>query len=195
MHRKNASDSELVRLYVTGSESAIETLINRHKESVFSYILHRVYNRDTADDLFQDTFIKAIQFIREGRYNEKGKFINWIMRIAHNTVIDHVRKEKRTVILKPWEKENLTSSCSFMIETDFETECIQKEIMENIHKLLAHLPEEQREVLLLKHCSNYSFNEIAEITKVNVNTALGRMRYALKNVRKMIKQKEIVMTV
>ena len=195
MQRKNASDSELVSLYASGSESAFETLLNRHKSAVFSYILHRVNNRDTADDLFQETFIKAIQFIREGRYDERGKFINWIMRIAHNTIVDYVRKESRTVVLKSWETERLTTSSRFIEETDYETECIQKEIQEHINKLLAFLPAEQREVLILKHISNYSFKEIAEITQVNMNTALGRMRYALKNLRKMIRQKEIVMTV
>lgn len=189
MDAKDPKDSSLVRAYQAGDESALQKLISRHEQRLFSYILTRIQDKDLANDVFQDTFVKIIQTLRKGKYNEEGKFLNWAMRIAHNLVIDHFRKAKRMPTISPNGDFNI-----FDVLNDnapnAESVMITEQIEKDLHKLIIELPDEQREVLRLRHFSGLSFREIAEQTEVSINTALGRMRYALINLRKlMVKNK------
>lgn len=190
MKASNPSDQELIRRYLTGNESSLEIIINRHKDRVFSYILMVVKSPQIADDLFQDTFIKVINTLKSGTYNEEGKFIHWVMRIAHNLVIDHFRKKKRIPI-----KENSEDRDTFEL-LNMKTESIEDiMITDQIHKdlriLVNYLPEEQKEVLLMRHYTGMSFKDIAEETDVSINTALGRMRYAILNIRRLVEENNI----
>ncbi|MBN1651401.1 MAG: sigma-70 family RNA polymerase sigma factor [Bacteroidales bacterium] len=190
MKAPNPSDQELIKRYISGNEAALEIIINRHKARVFSYILMVVKSTQVADDLFQDTFIKVINTLKSGTYNEEGKFIHWVMRIAHNLVIDHFRKKKRIPI-----KENSSEKDTFEL-LNLKTESIEDlMIMDQIHKdlkvLINYLPEEQKEVLMMRHFVGMSFKDIAEETDVSINTALGRMRYAILNIRRMVDEHNI----
>ncbi len=190
MKAPNPSDQELIKRYISGNEAALEIIINRHKARVFSYILMVVKCTQIADDLFQDTFIKVINTLKSGTYNEEGKFIHWVMRIAHNLVIDHFRKKKRIPI-----KENSSEKDTFEL-LNLKTESIEDlMIMDQIHKdlkvLINFLPEEQKEVLMMRHFVGMSFKDIAEETNVSINTALGRMRYAILNIRRMVDENKI----
>lgn len=190
MKAPNPSDQELIKRYISGNEAALEIIINRHKARVFSYILMVVKSTQIADDLFQDTFIKVINTLKSGTYNEEGKFIHWVMRIAHNLVIDHFRKKKRIPI-----KENSSEKDTFEL-LNLKTESIEDiMIMDQIHKdlkvLINFLPEEQKEVLMMRHFVGMSFKDIAEETNVSINTALGRMRYAILNIRRMVDENKI----
>ena len=179
------SDSDLVKSYLSGKEQALEVLISRHQKRIFSYIVVRIQDEDIANDIFQDTFVKVINTLRRGKYNEEGKFLQWTMRIAHNLVIDHFRREKRMPTMSPTDDFNI-----FNILKDgslnVETSMIKDQIETDLHKLIEQLPEEQKEVLKLRHFSGLSFKDIAEQTDVSINTALGRMRYALINLRKLM---------
>ena len=188
------SDQELISAYLSGSHASLSNLVNRHKSKVFAYILMVVKDKQLADDIFQDTFIKVINTLSSGTYKEEGKFIQWVMRIAHNLIIDFFRKAKRLPML---EKSNDGSDIFDnvrIIEDSIEDRMISDQIHEDIRNLIELLPREQREVLVMRHYSDMSFKEIAEQTDVSINTALGRMRYALINLRKMIDQKEITLT-
>ena len=177
------SDSALVSLYIAGNENAFELLVNRHKNKVFTTILLIVKDTDTAEDLLQDTFIKAIHTMKTGRYNEEGKFSSWICRIAHNLAIDFFRKEKRSPMINIEDSSNIFNTLSFS-EESIESIQIKEETHERLRELIQQLPEAQKEVLIMRHYADMSFQEIAETTGVSINTALGRMRYALINLRK-----------
>lgn len=176
-------DSKLVNNYLNGDESAFKTLLDRYKSKVFSTILVIVGDRYVAEDLTQETFIKVIKTIKSDKYNEQGKFAPWICRIAHNKAIDHVRRAKKLPTIT---MENGKSVFDFFAfdETNYETKQIEKETTTFLKELIKRLPETQREVLVLRHYADMSFKEIAEVTGVSINTALGRMRYAIMNLKK-----------
>ena len=188
---KERSDERLIALYVDGNNEAFDVLIDRHKDRVSSYILHYVKNPELADDIFQETFVKAIVTIKQNRYVENGRFSAWITRIAHNLIFDYFRKEK---------SENLQSTDAGDInilnrkelsEATVEDHIILSQIETDIHRLIMALPENQREVLQLRYFKDMSFKEIAMLTNVSINTALGRMRYAILNMRKMAQENHI----
>lgn len=183
MKKYSISDSQLVSLYKNGNEEAFEQLVGRHKSKIFTTIYLIVKDNYIAEDLLQETFIKVINTIKGGRYNEEGKFLPWILRIAHNLAIDHFRKEKRypTIIM---EDGNSVFNTLEFAEDSVESIQIQKDTHARLRKLIQELPEAQKEVLIMRHYMQMSFQEIAETTGVSINTALGRMRYALINLRK-----------
>jgi len=186
---KRLSDSELVSLYQNGNEEAFEMLLYRHKSKVYTAIYLIVKDRYTAEDLLQETFIKAINTIRGGRYNEEGKFLPWISRIAHNLAIDHFRKEKRYPEVVLEDGSQVFNSMSFA-EESYETVQMKKETHSRLRDFIKELPTEQKQVLIMRHFLQMSFQEIADRSGVSINTALGRMRYALINLRKkMIKNR------
>lgn len=187
------SDSDLICLYMNGDESALKTLILRHEQKIFTYILTSVKNRELAEDLFQDTFIRVINTLRAGAYKDEGKFPQWVMRIANNLKIDYFRKMQR---LPSYESNgNFDIFDTLSIEDpSVEQKMIQEQIYSDILDLLQYLPEEQREVLEMRIYQDISFKEIAELTNVSINTALGRMRYALMNLRKMVAEKNLVLS-
>jgi RNA polymerase sigma factor (sigma-70 family) len=191
-------DQELVNLYINGDESALATLIQRHKSRIFSYIMHTLKNKALAEDVFQDTFIKVITTLKKGNYKEEGKFLPWVLRISHNLMIDFFRREKRMPTISGGTDSEGKTYDIFSLIGDYD-KCIEQEIIElqirtDIRKLVDLLPEEQRVVLMMRHYDDKSFKEISEQTNVSINTALGRMRYALINMRKMIEEKEIVVS-
>ncbi|RDV14073.1 RNA polymerase subunit sigma-24 [Pontibacter diazotrophicus] len=177
------SDSALISLYIAGKESAFEQLVNRHKNKVYTTIYLIVKDSYTAEDLLQDAFIKAIHTMKSGRYNEEGKFSSWICRIAHNLAIDHFRKEKRSPMITLEDGSNVFNNMSFS-EDSAESLQIKEDTHARLRELIQTLPQTQREVLMMRHYAEMSFQEIADATGVSINTALGRMRYALINLRK-----------
>ena len=185
------TDNELIARYVAGDESALKTLITRHEKKVFSYIMLSVKNRELAEDIFQDTFIKVINTLRSGNYKEEGKFVQWVMRIANNLKIDYFRKMQR---MPAFEGNGDFDIFDVIYGTDpsVEQKMITEQIYEELRLLITMLPDEQREVLEMRIYNDISFKDIAEITGVSINTALGRMRYALINLRKIIKEKNVV---
>ena len=184
------SDSALVSLYISGNENAFELLVNRHKNKVYTTILLIVKDTETAEDLLQDTFIKAIHTMKSGRYNEEGKFSSWICRIAHNLAIDYFRKEKRNPMINIEDNGNIFNTLSFS-EESIEALQIKEETHDRLRELIQQLPEAQKEVLIMRHYADMSFQEIAETTGVSITTALGRMRYALINLRKKMTNPQI----
>ncbi|MCK4288973.1 MAG: sigma-70 family RNA polymerase sigma factor [Bacteroidales bacterium] len=195
MKALSVTDKELVSKYLTGNQASLEKLIHRHKNKVFAYILMVVKDKQLADDIFQDTFIKVINTIRAGSYKEEGKFIQWVMRIAHNLIIDYFRKSKRIpVIDNNSEDFDIFDTIKFT-DDSIEDRIITEQIHQDVRKLINLLPPEQKEVLFMRHYSEMSFKDIAEQTDVSINTALGRMRYALINLRKLIEQKDVILTV
>jgi RNA polymerase sigma-70 factor (ECF subfamily) len=191
MYAQSVSDHELINRYLAGNEISLEQLIHRHKSKVFSYILMVVKDKQHADDIFQDTFIKVIHTLRSGTYKEEGKFIQWVMRIAHNLVIDHFRKSRRIPFVETQNDEVSIFDNLRIYEESTEERIITEQIHQDIRSMIEYLPAEQREVLIMRHYADMSFKEIAEQTNVSINTALGRMRYALINLRKLIDQNEI----
>ncbi len=189
-------DRELVNSFRAGNAQAIEVLINRHKSKVYTYILFVVKNECLAEDIFQDTFIKVISSLKQGKYNEQGVFVSWVVRIAHNLVIDYFRKNKKmpTISNDVSDELDMFNNVKYADMT-IEDELIQGQISDKIRQLVYQLPEEQREVVLLRHFGDLSFKEIADQTGVSINTALGRMRYALINLRKLIEEKNLSLTV
>lgn len=183
MIQNRCSDSELVSRYQHGNEEAFETLLHRHKSKLYTAIYLIVKDRYVAEDLLQDTFIKAVNTIREGRYNEEGKFLPWISRIAHNLAIDYFRRSKRYPEIILEDGSNVLNSMNFS-EDSMEDKQIMKETVGKLRTLIKELPVEQKQVLIMRHYLKMSFQEIAERTGVSINTALGRMRYALINLRK-----------
>ncbi|HMM17682.1 MAG TPA: sigma-70 family RNA polymerase sigma factor [Petrimonas sp.] len=178
------TDEELVVSYAEGNNCAFEILLSRHKQSLFSYILYMVRNRDLADDIFQDTFIKAILTIKQGRYTENGKFRAWITRIAHNLIVDYFRQERSENTVSNDEYEFDLFNNSKLCEDNIETVMVKAQVFDDVRKLVDYLPESQREVLKMRYYQELSFKEIADKTGVSINTALGRMRYAILNMRK-----------
>ena len=185
------TDYELVEEYVKGSQNAIEILIRRHKNRVFTYIMIMVKNEQLAEDIFQDTFIKVIHSLKAGKYKDNGRFLSWVIRIAHNLVIDHFRKEKQMTLLSNDDFVADLFNNRKLAEKTIEENIIYGQICEDIRTLIEKLPEDQKEVILLRHYGDLSFKEIADQTGVSINTALGRMRYALINLRKMIQKHDI----
>lgn len=193
MQRKEITDATLVSNYIQGDESALEILINRHKQRIYSFIYSKVYDKDISEDIFQDTFIKVIRTLKKGSYNEEGKFLPWVMRIAHNLVIDHFRKTSRMPKFSNNGDFNIFSVLSDN-SLDAEKTLIKEQVELDVRKVVDELPEDQKEVLLMRMYNDMSFKEISEKTGVSINTALGRMRYALINMRKIIEKHNIILT-
>ena len=187
------SDRVLLNNYLSGDRSAISELIERHSRRVRSYIGMMVKDDDIADDIFQETFIKAVKVIDEGRYTDSGKFLSWVLRIAHNRVLDHFRREKSSPNINEAEAGYDVIGTMRFAEPTTEDQMMHSEMEQTIRNLIEMLPDEQREVVRLRYYSKLSFQEIAEHTEVSINTALGRMRYALINLRRMIKEKNITL--
>jgi RNA polymerase sigma factor (sigma-70 family) len=188
------TDNELVEKYIVGDESCLEILINRHKSKVFTYILLIVKNQQLAEDIFQDTFVKVIRSLKKGKYEDKGKFVSWVVRIAHNLIIDHFRKEKHlNTISSESAGYDLFNSKKFS-DKNVEDTLVHDQICFDVKRLIEYLPDDQKQVVILRHYAGLSFKEIADQTNVSINTALGRMRYALINMRKMIDKKNISLT-
>jgi len=181
----NLSDSELVALYLKGDSKSFEALIQKHKNKIYAFILSKIRNRDLAEDIFQDTFIKVINSLQKGKYNEEGKFLPWVMRIANNLVIDYFRKSKKMRTIAPTDDFDIFDILQDG-EKNIEDNLVNNQIHKDLRKLIEHLPEDQKEVLKMRYYAELSFKEISESTGVSINTALGRMRYALINLRKLI---------
>jgi len=194
MQISQARDQELVRSYINGHEEALSVLVTRHQQKVYSYIRMLVKDSALAEDIFQDVFVKVINTLKSGNYNEEGKFLPWVMRIAHNLTIDHFRKSKRMQMVQPKDDTDIFRTLK-IDELNMEDQMVKKQIMKDVKRLIKELPAEQQEVLILRHYADMSFQEIADFTNVSINTALGRMRYALINLRKIIKEKEIILSV
>jgi RNA polymerase sigma factor (sigma-70 family) len=182
------SDYELVQDFLNGNKASLEVLINRHRKKIYTYIILVVKDKYLAEDIFQDTFIKVIKSLNDGRYRDNGKFLSWVIRIAHNLIIDHFRKEKQLNTISNDSYETDIFNSKKFAERTIEEELVHLQINEDVRRLLEELPEDQREVVMLRHYCGLSFKEIAEQTNVSINTALGRMRYALINLRKMIEE-------
>jgi RNA polymerase sigma-70 factor (ECF subfamily) len=188
------NDNELVQRFVNGDHNSIEVLIRRHKNRVYSYILLIVKKQDLAEDIFQDTFIKVIRSLKQGKYTENGKFISWVLRISHNLIIDHFRREKLCGTISNDSCENdIFNSWKFSDE-NIEDQLVMNQILREVKDLVRELPEDQQQVVYMRHYQGLSFKDIAEQTGVSINTALGRMRYALINLRKLIKEKNLTLT-
>ncbi|MGB3590540.1 MAG: sigma-70 family RNA polymerase sigma factor [Nonlabens sp.] len=186
-------DALLVSEYIAGNEGALELLVQRHKQRIFNFIYSKVQDRDLSEDIFQDTFIKVIRTVKRGKYNEEGKFLPWVMRIAHNLVIDHFRRNKRMPKFHARNNFDIFDVISDGAQST-ESDMIMTQVYSDLTKLIEELPEDQREVLSMRIYKDMSFKEIAEDTGVSINTALGRMRYALINMRKIVKKHNIVLT-
>ncbi len=187
-------DSVLIKRYINGDERALSTLVNRHNSRISGFIYSKVNNRNITEDIFQDTFIKVIRTLKRGTYSEEGKFLPWVMRIAHNLIIDHFRKTSRMPMFDGSDTFNIFSVVSDD-RLDIEKQLIKNQINADLGLLIEELPKDQREVLLMRIYKDMSFKEISEITGVSINTALGRMRYALINLRKIIDKHNIALTI
>lgn len=194
MNLRQLSDHDLVKRFIQGDQLSIEVLINRHKKKVFTYIVLIVKNQQLAEDIFQDTFIKVIRSLKEGKYKDNGKFVSWVIRIAHNLTIDHFRKEKQINTYSNEDYETDIFNSKKLSDGTIEDILVEKQIVNEVKLLIEELPEDQKQVILLRHYGGLSFKEIAEQTGVSINTALGRMRYALINLRKLIEQKNLSLT-
>ncbi|TNJ46491.1 sigma-70 family RNA polymerase sigma factor [Tamlana fucoidanivorans] len=193
MKNNVVTDATLVSSYIKGDEGALEILIHRHKQKVYSFIYSKVFDKDIAEDIFQDTFIKVIRTLKRGSYNEEGKFLPWVMRIAHNLIIDFFRKSNR---MPKFDNAGEFSIFSVLSDTSLNAEknIIKEQVESDVRRLVEELPDDQKEVLLMRIYNDMSFKEISERTGVSINTALGRMRYALINLRKVIDKHNIVLT-
>jgi|TARA_B100000959_G_scaffold181045_1_gene189431 RNA polymerase sigma-70 factor (ECF subfamily) len=181
----NLSDRELVALYLEGNPQSFEALVNKHKNKIYAFIMSKIKNRDLTEDIFQDTFIKVINSLQKGKYNEEGKFLPWVMRIANNLVIDHFRKATKMRIISPNNDFDIFDVLQDG-EKNIEDNMVNAQVLKNLQRLIEYLPEDQKEVLKMRYYAELSFKEISESTGVSINTALGRMRYALINLRKLI---------
>ncbi len=188
------NDYELVQAYIAGEKDVFDILVHRHQQKLYNYINSVVKDKDASDDIFQDTFIKVVNVLRSGTYREEGKFVQWIMRIAHNLIIDYFRKEQKVKYVRSNDEVNVFDIIG-NFEDSQETLMIKKQINKDIRNLVKQLPEEQRRVLIMRHYADMSFKEIAERTGVSINTALGRMRYALLNMRKMAEEKSLILSI
>ena len=186
-------DAALVQDYVNGNERALEMLIKRHKLRIYNFIYSKVFDRDTAEDIFQETFIKVIKTLKRGVYNEEGKFLSWVMRIAHNLVIDFFRKNNRIPTFDNNEEFDIFQLISDGNPTAEKT-MIEEQVVEDLQNLIHQLPDDQKDVLTMRLYKDMSFKEIAESTGVSINTALGRMRYAIINLRKLIDENQIILS-
>jgi len=188
------SDYELIQRFIKGEQSCFDILIRRHKNKVFAYISLYIRDQALAEDLFQDTFMKVIQSVKAGKYQDNGKFISWVMRIAHNLIIDHFRRMKQMNTVSNDDYESDLFNSKRFAEATIEDDMIKRQILKDVRKMISMLPDDQREVVILRHYAGLSFKEIADITDVSINTALGRMRYALINMRKLMEEKQISLT-
>ena len=193
MRKELITDAVLVSNYINGDEQSLSVLIKRHKQKIYSFIYSKVFDRDVTEDVFQDTFIKVIRTLKLGKYNEEGKFLPWVMRIAHNLVIDHFRKNNR---MPKFDNSNDFNIFSVLSDSSLNAEktIIKSQVEEDIKRLIEELPKDQKEVLVMRMYNDMSFKEISDNTGVSINTALGRMRYALINLRKVIEKHNIVLT-
>lgn len=193
MANLQTSDALLVKDYVAGNEKALASLIKRHESKIYGFIYSKISDRDISNDIFQDTFIKVIKTLKTNSYNEEGKFLPWVMRIAHNLIIDHFRKNKKMPMFRETEEFSIFSIMSDDSLT-IENQIIAEQVEVDVRKLIEGLPADQKEVLMMRMYQDMSFKEISELTGVSINTSLGRMRYALMNLRKIIEKHQIVLT-
>lgn len=193
---QNTEDSQLVKDYLLGDEEALARLIERYKNKIYGYIFSKVLNKDITEDIFQDTFVKVILTLKQGKYTEEGKFLPWVMRIAHNLTIDHFRAKNRMPVIGEVFVNEDYGIFEFLADSEdcSETRIIKEQILQELRTIVEYLPEDQKEVLELRMFKDMSFKEIAEETDVSINTALGRMRYALINLRKLIEEKNLTLT-
>lgn len=190
MKLQQYNDQDLIKLYLNGEESVLEELLRRHKSKIYTSIYLLVKDQYLAEDIFQDAFIKVINTLRTGKYNEEGKFLPWVMRIAHNLVIDYFRREKRAPVITSADGTDVFNTLQFL-EENAEDRILREQTHTDLRSMIRLLPDDQKEVLIMRHYADLSFKEIADLTGVSINTALGRMRYALSNLRKMMKVKEV----
>jgi RNA polymerase sigma factor (sigma-70 family) len=186
------SDHQLIELYLEGNEKAFETLLHRHKAKIYTSIYLFCKDQALAEDIFQEVFIKIINTLRGGRYNHEGKFLQWALRIAHNLCVDNFRRDKRRPTMGPSDDFDIFNVLSLTDESP-EQSIMRSQVHDRIRKLVDGLPDEQREVVVLRHYADMSFKEIASLTRVSINTALGRMRYALINMRRMVEERELIL--
>lgn len=186
-------DAVLVKNYIAGNENALAILINRHQSKIYGFIYSKTSDRDISDDVFQDTFVKVIKTLKSNSYNEEGKFLPWVMRIAHNLIIDHFRKGKKMPMTRDTEEYSVFSKMEDQ-SLSSENEMITIQIENDLQKLIKELPDDQKEVIMMRMYQDLSFKEISELTGVSINTALGRMRYALLNLRKVIDKNKIILS-
>ena len=193
MANVQTSDALLVKNYIAGDENSLSILINRHQSKIYGFIYSKLSDRDIADDIFQDTFIKVIKTLKSNSYNEEGKFLPWVMRIAHNLIVDHFRHNKKMPLYRETEEFSI-----FSIMTDdsltIENKLISDQVIKDLRQLVEELPLDQKEVLVMRLYQDMSFKEISEATGVSINTALGRMRYAVLNLRKVVDKHQIILT-
>ncbi|MEO5570457.1 MAG: sigma-70 family RNA polymerase sigma factor [Bacteroidia bacterium] len=193
MHQNDVGDNDLIVSYLNGNENCLQQLILRHERKIFTSIVVLVKDKELAEDIFQETFIKIINTLRSGNYQEEGKFIHWAVRIAHNLVIDHFRKSNRMPMLRDTDDYSVVNNLK-LTDENIEDKMVREQLHKEIRLLVEELPFDQREVVIMRHFADMSFKEIAETTDVSINTALGRMRYALINLRRLIKRKKISVT-
>jgi RNA polymerase sigma-70 factor (ECF subfamily) len=183
------TDEELALSYINGNNQAFDELLSRSQDKIFNYIMYIVKDEDLANDLFQETFLKAITKMRSGRYTDTGKFFWWLTRVAHNVIIDYYRAQKSSKIVEPTKDNDLSNlSSNSLMDSNRESELANEQVLRDVKKLVEALPESQREVVIMRYFQELSFKEIAEMTGVSINTSLGRMRYALMNLRKLTHQ-------
>ncbi len=192
MQQPVQTDQQLVEAYRNGSESSLAILVSRHQRKIFSSILYLVKDKEVAEDIFQDTFMKVINTIKKGAYNEEGKFLPWVLRIGHNMVIDHFRRQQRMPLVHDKEDYSIIESLKLM-EENVQDKMLREQIYKEVRMLVEELPFEQKEVIVMRHFADMSFKEISEATGVSINTSLGRMRYALINLRRIIKKKKLAL--
>ncbi len=192
MQVTQVSDQQLILLYLEGNEKSFEILLSRHKSRIYTAIYLFVKDQSLAEDIFQEVFIKIINTLRQGRYNHEGKFLQWALRIAHNLCVDYFRRDKRRPHVSPTEEFDVFNIISLSDESAEQT-IMRSQSHDRVRKLIDQLPVEQREVVILRHYADMSFKEIAQLTRVSINTALGRMRYALINIRRMVEEKEMIL--
>ena len=192
---KMSTDYELIQKFVSGEQSCFEEIIHRHKNKVFAYISMYIRDQALVEDIFQDTFLKVIQSVKSGRYYDNGKFLSWVMRIAHNLIIDHFRRNKQMNMMSNDDYESDIFNSKKFSDPNIEETIIRRQIKRDVRMIIGRLPDDQKEVVILRHYAGLSFKEIAEITDVSINTALGRMRYALINLRKIMEEKKLSLTI
>jgi RNA polymerase sigma-70 factor (ECF subfamily) len=192
---KVISDYELITRFIKGEEPCFEQLIHRHKSKVFAYISLYIRDQALAEDIFQDTFLKVVQSVKAGKYSDNGKFLSWVMRIAHNLIIDNFRRVKQMNTISNDNYESDLFNSAKLSDENIEDDLIRRQIQKDVRAMISTLPDDQREVVILRHYADMSFKEIADLTGVSINTALGRMRYALINMRKIMEEKKISLTV
>ena len=192
MENVHTSDTVLVTEYIAGNEAALSILINKHQSKIYGFIYSKIQDRDICDDVFQDTFIKVIKTLKSNSYNEEGKFLPWVMRIAHNLVIDNYRKKAKMPMVRESEEFSIFEKINFD-DKSIENQLISDQIKIDLNKVIDKLPKEQKEVLVMRYFNDLSFKEIAEETNVSLNTALGRMRYAILNLKKLIVKHDVVL--